>query len=183
MAQHLRRRRVSQDVRSLDWRHDAGPLHEAFHHRRDAVTFPERSKRRDIAQEHVIARAGRRAAREVGGHRIPDILRKRQTDLVARLARDPQRACFPLDVIEAELRHVACAQPEARQEQENRAITPALADFAIARRDQPVHLLRRQISRQVCEPPTGIGGNDIGETRSAAAFDGKIPQERAQAGR
>ena len=29
----------------------------------------------------------------------------------------------------------------------------------------------------------GIGGNDIGETRSAAAFDRKIAQERTQAGR
>ena len=113
MAQHLGRRRVSQDVRPLDWRHDAGPLHEAFHHRRDAVTFLERSERRDIAQEHVIARAGRRAAREVGGDRIPDVLRKRQTHLVARLARDPQRARLPLDVVEAELRHVARGAPRA----------------------------------------------------------------------
>ena len=32
MAQHLGRRRVSQDVRPFDRRHDAGPLHEAFHY-------------------------------------------------------------------------------------------------------------------------------------------------------
>jgi hypothetical protein len=32
-------------------------------------------------------------------------------------------------------------------------------------------------------PPMGIARNDIGETCSAAAFDSKIPQERAQAGR
>ena len=50
-------------------------------------------------------------------------------------------------------------------------------------RDQPVHLLRRQISRQVGKPPVGVARNDIGETCSAAAFDSKIPQERAQAGR
>ena len=30
------------------------------------------------------------------------------------------------------------------------------SDFAIACRDQPVHLLRRQISRQVGKPPMGI---------------------------
>ena len=107
MAQHLRRRCVSQDVRPLDWRHDAGPLHKALHHRRDAVTVPERSKRRDIAQEDVIDRAGRGAACEVGSDRIPNVLRKRETHLVARLARDPQRACLPLDVVKAELRHVA----------------------------------------------------------------------------
>jgi len=32
MAQHVGRRRVSQDVRPLDRRHDASLLHEAFHH-------------------------------------------------------------------------------------------------------------------------------------------------------
>ena len=37
-----------------------------------------------------------------------------QTHLVARLARDPQRARSPpLDVVEAELRHVAGPQPES----------------------------------------------------------------------
>jgi len=35
------------------------------------------------------------------------------------------------------LRHVACAQPEARQEQQDRAITPALDDFAVACCNQP----------------------------------------------
>ena len=81
------------------------------------------------------------------------------------------------------MRHVAGPQPEARQEQDDRAITPARNDFAVACRDQPVHLLRHQISRQVGKPPMGIARNDIGETCSAAAFDSKIPQERAQAGR
>ncbi|SPJ17220.1 hypothetical protein SBBP2_2600004 [Burkholderiales bacterium] len=81
------------------------------------------------------------------------------------------------------MRHVAGPQPEARQEQDDRAIAPARNDFAIACRDQPVHLLRRQISRQVGKPPMGIARNDVGETCSAAAFDSKIPQKRAQAGR
>jgi hypothetical protein len=49
------------------------------------------------------------------------------------------------------------------KEQDNRAITPARNDFAIACRDQPVHLLRRQISRQVGKPPMGIARNEVGE--------------------
>src|SRR5271167_2516814 len=63
------------------------------------------------------------------------------------------------------------------------ALSPALDDFAIACRDQPVHLLRRQTSRQVGKPPAGIARNDIGAICSAAAFDSKLPQECAQAGR
>ena len=81
------------------------------------------------------------------------------------------------------MRRVAGPQPEARQKQDDRAITPARNDFTIACRDQPVNLRRHQISRQVGKPPMGIGRNDIGEICSAAAFDSKIPQERAQAGR
>jgi hypothetical protein len=46
------------------------------------------------------------------------------------LPRDPQRAGLQFDVIEAELRHVASPQPEARQEQDDRAITPARNHFA-----------------------------------------------------
>ncbi len=51
-------------------------------------------------------------------------------------------------------------------------------DFHAGCGNQPVNLLRRQISRQVGEPPVGIAGNDIGETRSAAAVDSKVAQER-----
>jgi hypothetical protein len=102
---------------------------------------------------------------------------------VARLARDPQRARLPLDIVEAELRHVAGPQREARQEQDDRAIPPARNDLAIACRNQPVHLLRRQISRQIGKLPVGIARNDIREICSAAAFDCQVTQERAQAGR
>jgi hypothetical protein len=65
------------------------------------------------------------------------------------------------------LRHVAGPQPEARQEQDDRAITPARNDFAIACGDQPVHLLCHQIPRQVGKPPMGIARNDISQTCTA----------------
>ena len=38
---------------------------------------------------------------------LPDVLRKRQADLIARLPADPQRAGLQLDVDQTELRHVA----------------------------------------------------------------------------
>ena len=43
MTQHLGCRRVARDVRPFDRRHHARPLHEASHHRRDAVAIPEQS--------------------------------------------------------------------------------------------------------------------------------------------
>jgi len=49
----------------------------------------------DRAQEDVIARKDGGPAFEIGGDRIPDILRQRQANLIARLARDPQRARSP----------------------------------------------------------------------------------------
>lgn len=124
MAQHLGRRRVPQDVRPFDGRHDAGPLHDAPHDPRDAVAIPERPTWSDHAQEHTIAPTGGRTPLKIGSDRIPDVLRKRQADFIARLAHDAQRARLPLDVDETELRDVAGPQPEARQEQDDRPITP-----------------------------------------------------------
>jgi hypothetical protein len=39
VPEHLGRCGVPQSVCSLDGRHDGGPLHEALHHRRDAVAL------------------------------------------------------------------------------------------------------------------------------------------------
>jgi hypothetical protein len=57
------------------------------------------------------------------------------------------------------------------------------SDFAIACRDQPVHLLRCQISRQVGKPANGHGQERHRRDLLGSAFDSKIPQERALAGR
>ncbi|MGH6783845.1 MAG: hypothetical protein ACREBP_04390, partial [Sphingomicrobium sp.] len=81
------------------------------------------------------------------------------------------------------MRHVACPQPEACQEQDDRAVTPAHSRFAITCRDQSVHLLRRQIPRHVRKPPISVSGNDVVETCLTPAFDREVPQERSQAGR
>ena len=45
--------------------------------------------------------------------------------------------------------------PVKAQKSRTIAITPPRNDFAIACRDQPFHLLRRQISRQIGKPPMG----------------------------
>src|SRR5215831_6302455 len=155
-------------------RHDAGPLHDALHHRRDAVAILEWPTWSDRAHEHAIALTGGLPALKVGSDRIPDVLRKRQADFIARLARDSQRARLPFDVDETELRHVACPQPEARRQHDDRAITPTCNRFAITRRDQPLHLLRRQIPRHVGKSPMGVSRDDVVETYLAAAFDGEV---------
>jgi len=163
--------------------------HLAFMHeprKVPVVLSPEEVERpawSDSTQEHVIAQVGRRSALEVGGNRVADLLRKRQAHLIARLPADPQGARFPLDVDETELRHVACPQPEACQQQDYRAVAPARKGFAITCSNQPIHLLRRQIPRHVGEPPIGVSRNDVVETCLAAAFDSEVPQECSQAGR
>lgn len=173
---------MPQDVRALEWRHDAGPLHCAPHHRRDAVTSEERPTRRDRAQEHAIAATGRPAF-EIAGDRIPDVLRQRQTDLGTRFARNPQRARLPLDIGETQLRNVAGPQPEARQQQHDRTITSARTGIAVTRSNQPADLLGRQIPRHVGKLPMSIGRNGAVETCLAAAHDCEVSQESTQARR
>src|ERR1700737_2110757 len=89
MAQHLGRRRVPQDVRSFDRRHDAGPLHEALHYRRDAVTIPKRPAWSDRAQKHAIVLTGGRPTFEIGSDRIPNVLWKRQGGVTTGAPRGP----------------------------------------------------------------------------------------------
>jgi hypothetical protein len=79
--------------------------------------------------------------------------------------------------------NIAGTQPEADQEQNDRAITPLRRSFAVTGSDQSAYLFRRQMPRHVGKPPMGVAGNRTVETGSAPVFDGKIAQECAQAGR
>jgi hypothetical protein len=169
-------------VRPLDRRHDAGPLHEALHHRRDAVAVPERPKGRDRAQEHVIARRSKGRPRG---------RRRSHRQHLAAAAVEPRSATCRRPA--ASLSPTRCRRggvaPRRRPAARGARGAGGSRDPAGARRprrtgcNQPVHLLRRQIPRHVGKPPMGVAGNDIVETCPAAAFDGKVAQERTQAGR
>jgi len=81
------------------------------------------------------------------------------------------------------VRNVACVQPEACQELHDGAVTPACNGFAITRGDQSAQLLGRQIPGHVGQLPMGVCRDHGVETCLPAAFDGEVPQERAQVGR
>ena len=114
---------------------------------------------------------------DVGCNRIANVLRQRQANLNAGLARDPQRAGLPFNVVETQLRNVTGPQPQTHQEQDDRAIAAPRWSLAVTGRDQTVHLFCRQIPWHVGKPPMGVGGNRTVETGPAATFDRQVAQE------
>lgn len=148
MAQHLGRRRVPQDMCAFGRAHDPSPLHRASHRGGYAVAPRERPIRCNVPNEDVAALPGGSPAREVVQDRVSNVLREWQSNLVAPLPGDPQRAGFPLDIVDAKSRDIAGSKPEPCQEQNDCSVTPACRRTAVTCGDQAVDLLRRQISWQ-----------------------------------
>lgn len=114
---------------------------------------------------------------DIGCNRITNVLRQRQANLGAGVARDPQRAGLPFDVVETQLHNVTGPQPQTYQEQDDRAIAAPCWSFTVTGRDQTVQLFCRQIPWHVGKPPMGIGWNRTVETGRAATFDRQVAQE------
>ena len=116
VAQHLGRRVCRRACAPLTGVTMSARFMMRFTTRRDAVASSGMAGTVRSCAGTRDRSAQARSAFEVGSDRIPDLLRQRQPDLVARLAADPQRARLPLDIGETQLRHVTGPQPEARQQ-------------------------------------------------------------------
>ena len=136
MAQHLGRRRVPQDMCAFGRAHDPSPLHRASHRGGYAVASLERPVRSNVSNEDVVAVSGRRPACEIVQDRVSNVLRERQSNLVAPLPGDPQCAGLPLDIADAKPRDIAGSKPEPCQEQNDCPITPACRRTAVTCGDQ-----------------------------------------------
>jgi hypothetical protein len=73
-AQHLRGRRVPQQMGALQRSLHAGTLQGVPDHRRNAVAVGKRDGRCPAAKEDVIRIAAGRAARKIGEQRVADFL-------------------------------------------------------------------------------------------------------------
>jgi hypothetical protein len=122
IAQHLSCRRMAQGMGAFDWRNHAGPPHGALCDQRHAATIEEWPEWSDVSKEDAITLSNGRPAFHIGDDRVSNLLRERETNLIAGFPADQQRTGFPLDISEAELRHVAGSKSETCQQQEDRAI-------------------------------------------------------------
>ena len=135
----------------------------------------------DGANEDVIAIADLRPAIEIADDRFADILWERQSNLIAALAGDPQRAGFPLDIGTSKLRHIAGPKPEPHQQQDHCTIAPTPWRIAVTRTDQAIDLLCRQAPWQVRQAPMRHCRDGLIEIDLAQSVGAQISQENAQA--
>ena len=114
--------RMAQGVGAFDWRNHAGP--PAWRALRPMTRCHHRgiAEWSDVLKEYPITLSNGRAAFHIGDNRVSNLLRERETNLIAGFPADQQRTGFPLDISEAELRHVAGSKSETCQQQEDRAI-------------------------------------------------------------
>jgi hypothetical protein len=101
LAQHLGSSRVSQHVGTPGRPNDASTLHSATHHIRHAIATHKWPERGNASDEYVVALLPR-AAPDVINDCVADLLRKRQPNLIASLARYTQRSRLPLDIAKQE---------------------------------------------------------------------------------
>jgi hypothetical protein len=155
MTQHLGRRRVSQDMCAFGWAHDTSPLHRASHRGGYTIASREWPIGGNVSNEDMVAIADGSPAREVVQDRVSNVLRERQTNLVATLPGDSQCTGLPLYIRDAKSRDVAGSEPEPCQKHDDCSITPACRCTAVTRGYQAVDLLRRQIPWQSGLAPGG----------------------------
>ena len=107
--------------------------------------------RRGHPQEHRPALAPRPTAK-IGHDRLADIDRQRQLVIAAALAAHEQQPAAPVDVIEPDRGDLAGAQPQPRQQQQDRVVAPADQPAPIATGQQPLDRRRLQPARQRAIP-------------------------------
>ncbi|MDE0102719.1 MAG: hypothetical protein OXN89_10085 [Bryobacterales bacterium] len=105
---------------------DARPLHRPPHDATHAAAG-QSTVRGTYAQEHDRPRSARPGFEDIGPDGVADLLRQRQGRAPARLAADPDRGLFPVDVPKLQVGAIAGAQRETCQQQQD---GPVLQPFS-----------------------------------------------------
>ena len=147
-AQHVDRERMPQPMRPH--RALTCPLAAAGHGVADRARA-DGTHRRQPGQEHRAGLRPRAPVPEIRGNRFADIARQRQASLAAALAAHPQQARPPVKIAEFQAGHLARAQTEAGQQQQDRMITQS-GGLPTGRRPPPISPARSPPARP---PPQG----------------------------
>ena len=145
LPEHPGRRGVPQAVRAD--RRQPGPVARGADHPRDrAAVEPGRGRVHPQEQRPALAA---RATAKVGHDRLADIDRQRQHVVTAALAANEQLAATPVEVIEAQRGDLPGAQPEPRQQQQDRVSHAGRPDRRLSQlANSLLHCCRFQATRQ-----------------------------------
>src|SRR6266498_2528651 len=104
------------------------------------------------------------------------VLRQRQSNFVAPLAQDSQRAAFPLNVGKAKLNDIASTQPKPNQQQNDGTIAKASGRATLTSSDDPVHFVGGEQLPQCSQAPMRESWNGLVEAESEQAPQTEIPK-------
>src|SRR5262249_62163351 len=143
----------------------------------------ERTKGRPAGDKYRIGGGRRPPVLQIGDDRLPPPLAQRQVRRTATFPGPPNPGVPPVDVTQAQLHDIPRPQPEAGQQEENRAIAPTDGRCVIARGDHALDLRRLEVPRQGTEPPVGDGGDRGVEAHGTVAAGNQAAQEQAKSRR
>ena len=167
-AQQVRGERVPQQVRPFERGIQASAVQRATHHAAHGAQ-PQAVARRVQANEDVAGRTGWPRMLEIVHQGRAHIGGQREPFMARALAAHEHLAAFPIHVVQGQGPHFTSAQPESRQEQEDRVIPHTGRRPAITAAQQALDVLGRQRLGQVCPSPL----RDRGQRR------GQVPVDRA----
>jgi hypothetical protein len=121
-------------------------------HRRDRL-HRQRSVRRERAQEHRTTPAVPTRVTQARDEGLSDLAGEREPIRLAALAMDRQLPSTPVDVVERERGDLARAQPQTRQQHQDRVITPADRGRSVAASEDPRDVIAVQAARKRAQPP------------------------------
>ena len=152
LAQQLTGERVPQTVRRdvLDARSTARVANDRSHPGR-----PDRPRRRMLAQKHQLTLV-MAAEHQVCNERLPDIVGERQSGALMTLPVDLDLSGSPMQILDRESGGLDRAQPQPRQEHQDREVANAHPTRAITR-------LKHPLNRRACR--------ELGDARLAPAPD------------
>src|SRR6516225_1271955 len=93
--------------------------------------------------------AQRSAVLEIGGDRLTHVDRYRQDADMPSLAVHPQMASIPVAVVQLQRDDLVSAQPQASENQQDRAVTKTVRSAQIAAVDGELRMLRRNRLREL----------------------------------
>ncbi len=155
-----------------------GPLPGREHSHRDPAGRQAQVRRLD-PDEHTAVQGRGRPAMPQPRDCLASAGGQRELVAAVPLAGDGDLAAPPVDVVQAQPRDLARAQPHPRQQRHHRQITAPAGGPKITRGQQGPHLRRLQRPRKP-RPPVGHLGNRPVQRPADQALHMPEPQQRAQ---
>ena len=158
LPQQSRRGSVSPEMGTPRRRLDAGALAGSCGHRRDDIPRDRRPWGDGGAQDDG-AGDGRPGGLQLRQPRIAHVLWERELRFPSALPPDAERPLGPINGVEPQTGHFACAEAEPGEEADERFVTAPACRGARTGRDDPLDVLGGHLPRQGRKAPRGHAGD------------------------